>query len=123
MKKLNIEKSTIVLRSNMNRKDLSLDAKKADPIKKNILKQLEIIHKSLDEVDSILNRMSIKNFFSDDYKNLVVQCEKKCSTQAKSAATLSDSFDRKYSDDQKEILIQNLDERISYLEERLAKMQ
>lgn len=123
MKKLVIEKTPITLNSNMNKKNLSLDTKKAEPIKKNIHKQLEIIHRTLDELDSILNRLAIKNMLNDDYKSFAIQCSKKCSAQAQAAVSLISSIDSKYNDDQKSILIQDLDERISFLEERIAKMQ
>ena len=123
MKKLVIEKSTVTLNENMNKKSLSLDAKKAEPIKKNIIKQLEVINKSLSELDSILNRLAIKNLLNDDYKGFAIQCSKKCSSQAQAAALLATNIDSKYNDDQKNILIQDLDDRISFLEERIAKMQ
>ena len=123
MKKLIIDKVPINLNENMSKKNLSLDTKNAEPIKTNVIKQLEIINKSLNELDSILNRLVIKNLLNDEYKSFAIQCSKKCSLQAQAASALQSNIESKYNDDQKTILIQNLDERISFLEERIAKMQ
>lgn len=123
MKKLSIEKKTIVLHKNMNKKDLYLDSKKADSCKKNILKQLDIIQKSFDELDSILNKMSMKKTFIDEYNGFSLQCAKKCVSQAQAARSLMMNLESKYNDDQKSILIRELDERISYIEKKLANIE
>ena len=123
MKKLDIEKKNVSLNQNLNKKKVQLDSKKADSHKKNILKQLEVISKSLDEMESILNKMAMKKVFSNEHNALALQCARKCASQAQAARSLIANFEAKYSDDQKTVLIRDLDERISYLEERLANME
>ena len=122
MDRITREKQNAVLNKNMNRKDLTLENKKAEPIKNNIIKQLEIINKSFSELESVLNRLAMKKFISDDKNALAIQCSKKCASQAQAARSLITNFENKYCDDQKMILIQELDERISFLEEKLSKM-
>lgn len=122
MKKISIEKTNILLHDNMNKKKLSLDAEKMEPLKKNILKSLETIHKSLSDLDVILNKMALKKSFSDEYNIFAQQCAKKCVSQAQSVRTLIDNFEIKYNDDYKSILIQDLDDRISDIERRIAMM-
>ncbi len=122
MKKINIEKVSVELHKNMNKRTLSLDTKKADASKKNIIKQLDTISKSLNQLDSILNRMAMKRSFTDDYNGFAILCAKKCTSQAQAAKSLSINLDAKYNDDQKSILIQDLDDRISFLEKKLSKL-
>ena len=123
MKKSNNGKTTIALHPNMNKKNLSLNTKKADAIKHNIVKQLDIIYKSFNEIDAILNRLNMKKFVNDDSTGFVVQCAKKCVSQAQATRSLIMNLEMKYSEDHKALIIQDLDDRISFLEERLAKMK
>ncbi len=123
MKKLILDKTNVELNKKMNKKSLSLDTKKADSIKKNIVKQLDVIYKTLNQLDSILNKMAMKKSFSDEYNGFAVLCAKKCISQAQAARSLITNFETKYNDDQKSILIQDLDDRISFLEEKLAKIK
>ena len=122
MKKIETKKNISVLNQNMDRKNLSLDTRKADPLKKNIDKQLEVIQKTLSELEVTLNRMSMKRLFTDDHHSLSMQCAKKCASQAQSARSLMSNFDLKYMDDQKMILISELDERITEVEKRIAEL-
>ena len=123
MKKTDIEKGNTILHKNMDKKNLSLDTKRADSLKKNIIKQLNIIQKTFDDLEPVLNRLAMKRMFSDDCNSLSMQCAKKCSSQAQAARSLASNLDSKYIDDQKSVLIQDLDDRISSLEERLSHMQ
>ena len=122
MKKIETKKSSSLLHENMDRKNLSLDRRKADPFKKNIDKQLGIIQKTLSELEVTLNRMSMKRLFTDDHHSLSMQCAKKCSSQAQSAKSLMANLDLKYMDDEKMILISELDDRITEVEKRIAEL-
>jgi hypothetical protein len=122
MKKIETKKSGSLLHENMDRKNLSLDRRKADPFKKNIDKQLGIIQKTLSELEVTLNRMSMKRLFTDDHHSLSMQCAKKCASQAQSAKSLMANLDLKYMDDEKMILISELDERITEVEKRIAEL-
>ncbi len=121
MKKLDSEKKAIVLHENMSKKKVSLNFAKAEPLVKNINKQLEVLSKSLTMCESILNKMAIKKMIASD-KNFI-QCARKCLSQAQAAKSVLSNLDLKFCDDQKSVLIQELDERISYLEMKMAKMK
>lgn len=116
MKKIDLGKPTTVINKNMNRKELYVDSKKMEKINKDIVKQLDILSKSLSEVEGILNKMAYKKMFVDEYNNVSVQCAKKCILQAKGANTLKETLNDKYRDDIKMFVLNSLDERISYLE-------
>lgn len=120
MKKENNGNATIKLNPNMNRKNLSLDVKNADVPKKNIVKQLDIISKTFNEINSILNRLNMKRYICDGSTGDVVQCAKKCLSQAQAARSLVMNLEAKYCEDQKNLIIADLNDRIAYLEERLS---
>ena len=122
MKKTN-EQKTIALHSHMNKKNLSLDTKKADEMKDNIMKQLDIISKSFNEIYSILNRLNMKKYLCDGSNGMVVQCAKRCLSQAQAARSLVMNFEAKYTEDQKNLIIEDLNDRIAFLEEKLAEMK
>ena len=117
------DKVCTVLNKRMNRKDLSLDISKAEAIKGNLMKQLEIINKSFTEIDLLLNRLAMKNFIDEKMSPAAIQCAKKCASQAQAARSLMQNLDSKDNDDQKIILIQELDDRISLIEDKLSRMQ
>ncbi len=113
------EKSKICINSNMNRKSLYLDSKSADPIKKNIEKQLKILSDSYKELSVLLTKMSYKNFLAGDSVQLALQSSMKCAIQSDEASKLLDDFLFHYNDDVKSALIKSLDDRITYLEKKL----
>lgn len=117
MQKIDLGKPTTTINSRMNRKELYMDIKNMDKLKNNLLKQLGSLSKTLIDLDSTLGKLCQKNFFEGDYKDLAIQCSRKCSSQAQSANSLVGNLELKYSDDVKNVAIKNLDERISYLEE------
>lgn len=121
MKKIDLGKPTTNLSEKVNRKDLYVDSTKGDKLKNNIFKQMDIINKTLVELDSTLNKMSYKKAFSDEYVNLSVQCAKKCLSQSKLGVNLRSSFEEKYTEDARNYVIKNLDERISYIENIILK--
>ena len=120
MAKVDLGKPNVILNNKMNNKDLYLDTVHANPLKKNILKQLGVVSQSFEELESIMNKMVLKKMFSEDYNNISIQCSRKCLSQAQISKNLMVSLDSKYNDDVKTILIKDLDERISYLESILS---
>ena len=119
MKRVNLGKPTATIHENMSRKKLYVDTNHCDPIKKNILKQLEILEKSFDQMSSLLNKASYKKLFREDYNSVALQCSKKSLSLSEDFKELGTEIDTKYNDDVKMALINNLNERISYLEDKL----
>ena len=122
MKKDVFVKPTPTLNPNMNKKTLSLNDKQALVYKKDIVNQLNDIEKSLQKISGILNKMNLKKLLDDKKIDLSTQCMKKCASQAQAARSLKDNIEIKYREDLKEIVIQNLDHRISHLEDILSHM-
>ena len=118
MKKISLGKATVVMSDNINRKNLYVDTKHTESIKKDIIKQLNDISKIYEKLSDILNKMSYKKMFSGEYNNVSVQCAKKCAVQRDVTEKLREDVEFKYNDDVKSVLIKNLDERISYLESK-----
>lgn len=116
MKKIDLGKPVTSLNEKMNKKELYVDSNKADKIKKNIIKQINALNKAFDECDGLLNKMSYKKVFNDEYTKISVQCGKKCLQQSKAGEKIVSMIEDSYKDDVKSYLIQSLDERISYLE-------
>jgi len=118
MKKVSLGKSTVIMSDNVNQKNLSVDIKQAGTIKKDMLKQLNDIKKSYEKLSDLLNKMSYKKMFTGDYNSVALQCSKQCDVQGNYVEKLITDFEYKYNDDVKSVLINNLDERISYLENK-----
>ena len=93
MEKFNLGKPTAIIHKNVNRKELYLDVDHATPLKDDIVKQLEIISKSFEEISALLNKMSYKKMFDDECSNISLQCAKKSSLQGQTAKSLSENFD------------------------------
>ena len=120
MKKVVFVKPSPTLNPKMNKKHLYLDDKNALGFKNDIVKQLGEIEKSLQKISGILNKMNLKKIYEDKGLELSAQCLKKCSSQAQAAKSLKENFEEKYRDDLKDIVVQDLDSRISHLEELLS---
>ena len=122
MKKVVFVKPTPTLKSNMNKKTLSLDEKKASIYQKDMVNQLNNIEKSLQNISGILNKMNLKKVFDDKKMDLSTQCMKKSASQAQAAKSLRENLELKYREDLKDIVVKNLDSRISRLEEVLSQI-
>ncbi|MBQ3307854.1 MAG: hypothetical protein IJG68_06675 [Bacilli bacterium] len=119
MEKINFGKSTATISENMNRKKIYVDPNHGDVLTTNILKRLDSLEKSYMELGSLLNKMSYKNCFKDDSRIYTLQCAKKCSSLSSDAKNLKQEWDYQYHEDIKMMLIERLDERITYLESKL----
>lgn len=118
MKKVSLGKSTVIMSDNVNHKNLSVDVKQASAIKKDMLKQLTDIKKNYEKLGDLLNKMSYKKMFTGDFNSVALQCSKQCEFQKSNIERLITDFEYKFNDDVKTVLINNLDERISYLENK-----
>ena len=122
MKKIDFVKPTPTLKANMSKKTLYMDEKKALTYKKDMVNQLGDIEKSLKKISGILNKMNLKKVFDDKKADLSSQCMKKCASQAQAASSLKENIEVKYREDLKDIVIQDLDSRISHLEDLLSHL-
>ena len=118
MKKINLGKSTAIINKNVNRKNVYIDSKHADSLKKDVIKQLNDISKTYEKLGEILNKLSYKKMLEDSYNIVSLQCAKECNSQKELANKIAKDVEYKYNDDLKTLLINNLDERISYLENK-----
>jgi len=116
MKKENIGKNLI--HPNMNRKKIVVD-KHMNSLKKDLIRDLDGLSHSYNQMSSLLNKASYKRMFVDDYNPIALQCSKKCSSMSQNGELLKNQFDTKYNDDVKMSLIDSLNERITYLESKL----
>lgn len=119
MKRVNLGKPTATISENMSRKKLYVDSKHCDSIKKDVIKQLDVLDKSFEQLSSLLNKASYKKLFRDDYNAVALQCSKKSLSQSNNFKQIRNDLELKYNDDVKMALINNLNERISYLEDKL----
>jgi len=119
MKRVNLGKPTATIDEKMSRKKLYIDSKHCDSLKKDIAKQLDVLDKSFEQLSVLLNKASYKKLFREDYNAVALQCSKKSLTQSNNFKTIKSNLELKYNDDVKMALINNLNERISYLEDKL----
>ena len=113
------KKNTVTIHENMNRKKLVIDSTHANPMKNNMLKQLETLEKSFSEMSSLLSKASLKKMFLNNNNSVALQCSKKCMSFSQNAKKIHEDLDIKYNDDIKMSLINDLNERISYLESKI----
>ena len=107
--------------SKMNKKKLYLDANHSDSLQKSIVKQLDVLERSFDQMSNLLNKASYKRMIQDNCNALALQSSKKCMALSQTANGLSFEIQYKYNDDYKMNLINSLNERIAYLESRISK--
>ena len=119
MKRVNLGKPTATIHENMSRKKLHIDTIHVDSIKKNIEKQLDVLEKSFGQLSNLLNKASYKKLFREEYNAVSLQCSKKSLALSEDFKEIKDNLEVKYNDDVKMVLINNLNERISYLESKL----
>ena len=63
----------------------------------------------------------MKKYVIEGNSGFVLQTAKKCLSQAQAARALSINLEAKYSEDQKNLVIEDLNARIAFLEERLSQ--
>lgn len=122
MGKYSLGKSTTRVGNNLNKNDLYINEVKADPIVKNILKELDDINSSLQKINIILNRSvkieAVKGSKARSFKAWA----RKCKEQANNALKLKEKVSTKYNKDVKDYPIKLLDDRIAELEKKIAMM-
>ena len=122
MGKYNLGKSTVEVGGKLTRDELYLNEVKAEPIVKNILKELDDINNSLQKINITLNRSIKVAPIKGSKANTFKAWARKSKEQASNALKLKDKVSTKYNKDAKDYPIKLLDDRIAELERKIAML-
>ena len=112
--------SVLKLSESMNKKKLYLDSANASTIEKEIERQLTSINKTLNNINSILNKAIYKKMVKGDSSKKFIDLSKKISSNIESSNKLANDLALKFDSDFKDYSIGILDSRISELEKKLS---
>lgn len=107
----------------MNKGEVYLDEDKATAIKNDMIKQFENITASLNQIKTDLNKAVSKKVVKGTYAAAFTGWGKKCGTQAAAATKRKTALNTKYNEDVKNFAMKLLSDRITQLENIIAKMQ
>ena len=122
MGKYNLGKSTTKIQEKITKEGIYINEVKADPIIKNILKELDDINTSLQKINITLNRSVNIGVVKGTKANTFKSWARKSKEQANNALKLKEKISTKYNKDVKDYPIKLLDERIAELEKKIAMM-
>lgn len=122
MGKYNLGKSTTKIQDKIIKEGIFINEVKADPIVKNILKELDDISTSLRKINITLNRSVNIGAIKGSKANTFKAWARKSKEQANNAEKLQEKITTKYNKDVKDYPIKLLDERIAELEKKIAMM-
>ena len=122
MGKYNLGKSTTKIQEKITKEGIYINEVKADPIIKNILKELDGISTSLQKINITLNRSVNIGVVKGTKANTFKSWARKSKEQANNALKLKEKISTKYNKDVKDYPIKLLDERIAELEKKIAMM-
>ena len=122
MGKYNLGKSTTKMDERLVKEGIYINEVKADPIIKNILKELDNINISLQKINIVLNRSVNIGMVKGAKANTFKAWARKGKEQANNALKLRDKVAAKYDKDIRDYPIKLLDDRIAELEKKIAMM-
>ena len=122
MRKYKLGKPIVTLNNNMKHKNVYVNSTKADLIIKDIEKQFDAITKSLDKIDTILNKCVYKKAIQNEECEAFLGWGRTCMFEARDAQETKKDFKYAYNDDVKNYTIKLLDERIAALEKSIAEL-
>lgn len=122
MGKYNLGKSTTKMDERLVKEGIYINEVKADPIIKNILKELDNINISLQKINIVLNRSVNIGMVKGAKANTFKAWARKGKEQANNALKLRDKVSTKYDKDIRDYPIKLLDDRIAELEKKIAMM-
>ena len=122
MKKFDLGKTTVTLNDNMKNKHVYVNSTKADLIIKDIGKQFDIIVKSLNKIDTVMNKCIYKKCVKKEEVENFLGWSKFCEKEALFLNEIKKDFIYAYKDDVKNYTIKLLDDRIAALEKTIAEM-
>lgn len=122
MKKFDLGKVTVSLNENMKNKTVYVNSTKADLIIKDIGKQFDVITKSLDKINTIMNKCVYKKSVKKEDTENFLGWAKFCEKEIEPLEEFKKDFIYAYKDDVKNYTIKLLDDRIAALEKTIAEM-
>lgn len=122
MGKYNLGKSTTKVGDKLVKEGIYLNEVKADPIIKNIMKELDEVSTSLQKINITLNRSVNIGVVKGNKANTFKSWARKSREQAGNALKVKEKVSTKYSKDVKDYPIKLLDERIAELEKKIAML-
>ena len=122
MGKYNLGKSTTKIDQRLVKEGIYINEVKADPIVRNILKELDDVSVSLQKINIILNRSVNIGVVKGNKANTFKSWARKGKEQANNALKLKEKLSTKYDKDVRDYPIKLLDDRIAELEKKIAMM-
>ena len=107
----------------MTKKDLYVDVKKADKLIENIINQSNIIEKGLNKIVNVLNKMVYKKSVKNEDRTKVIAITKKYNNQVQRIKKTIDTISTKYNVDRSDFAIKLLNDRISFLEQKIEELR
>ena len=122
MGKYSLGKANITINSKMSKDELNLKSSKATPIKNDMVKQLETIKDSLNNIGNYMNTAAKKGVVKGSYAEAFKGWAKKSKEQSDAANKRKNSLSNKYNEDVKNYTIKLLSDRLSMLETKISQM-
>lgn len=123
MKKYDLGKPSVSLNDNMKLKNVYVNSTKTDLIIKDIEKQFDTITKSLDKIDTIMNKCVYKKIVKNEDCETFLGWARVCEKESINIVDVKKDFKYAYNDDVKNYTIKLLDERIAALEKSIAELE
>lgn len=111
--------NTITIKKSLAKKDAINDSSSASVLIDNISEECSKISNSFNEIASILNKAVYKKIIDGEDTDKFINLSRKCSSLADRISNKSNTLGLKYEDDEKSILINQLNERIEELEKKI----
>ncbi len=122
MAKYSLGTATTKIHANVKKDELNLEAAKANALQQDMIKQFEAISTALKNINLLMNKAVNKKVVRGTYASAFSGWAKKCKSQASSADKRRTALKTKYSEDVKNYTIKLLSDRLSALEQKIAKM-
>ena len=119
MKKYDLGKPSVSLNDNMKLKNVYVNSTKTDLI----IKDIDTITKSLDKIDTIMNKCVYKKTVKNEDCEAFLGWARVCEKESINIVDVKKDFKYAYNDDVKNYTIKLLDERIAALEKSIAELE
>ncbi len=123
MGKYSLGKSKSTINEQITKENLFIDEKRCKKLQTNIDKNLELIEKSMINIERLLNKSLSMGAVSGTRTKVFKSWSRKCKSQANSAASLRDKIVESYEADVKYYPIKELNDKIKELETKIARLE